>query len=181
MRNLIVTVIALAALAACGASGKEIAKAKQARYQGDKLELFAMARTATESKYKLQKSDETTLGMQTVGRWYSPEGLGVSASTDDERDLVDQSINIAMIVELLPDGDSWVVGVKPVMARYHKGQPKPFPLEQRDPSVPGWVHGKVDQLQFAIYERLQPYEVKGVGGMAPAPAPSPGAAPMPDE
>ncbi|MBA3391393.1 MAG: hypothetical protein H0T89_02060 [Deltaproteobacteria bacterium] len=181
MRKLLVGLIALVVLVACGPSGKEVAKAKQARYQGDKLTLFAAVKAATESKYKLQKSDETALGMQTVGRWYSPDGLAVSASTDDVRDLVDQSVNLALVVELLPADDNWVVGVRPIMMRFNKGQPKPEPLDVKNPSVPGWVHGKIDQLQFAIYERMKQYEVKGVGGIAPGPTPPPGPAPMPDE
>lgn len=186
MRKLLVGLIALVALVACGPSGKEVAKAKQARYQGDKLTLFAAVKAATESKFKLQKSDETTLGMQTIGRWYSPDGLAVSASTDDVRDLVDQSINLTIVVELLPDGDNWVVAVRAIMMRFNKGQPKPDPLDAKNPSVPGWVHGKIDQLQFAIYERMKQYEVKGVGGIAPAPTQPAGPAPagpetMPDE
>jgi hypothetical protein len=35
---------------ACGPSSKEVATAKSARYQGDKLQLFAATRAAVESK-----------------------------------------------------------------------------------------------------------------------------------
>jgi hypothetical protein len=181
MKNLILTA-AIAALAACGGpSGRDVAMAKQARFQGDKLELFATAKAATEAKYKLAKSDETTLGLQTTGRWYSPEGLGNSNSDTNLQDLVDQSINLTLVVELLPEGsDKWIVSVRPVMFRFTQGQPKPHQLDAKDPSVPGWVHGKVDQLHFAIYEKLKPYEVKTPGGIAPAPEPT-APTPMPDE
>src|SRR5262245_43877252 len=94
---------------ACGPSSKEVATAKSARYQGDKLALFAATKTTVESKYKLQKSDETSLGMQTEARWYSPEGLTTSASADDDRDLPDKSMRVTLVVTLLPDGDAWVV------------------------------------------------------------------------
>jgi hypothetical protein len=181
MRNLIITAVILAACG--GPSGKEVASAKQARYQGDKLQLFGVVKGATEGKYKLAKSDETTLGMQTEARWYSPEGLATSATIDDDRDIVDKSINLTLVVELLPEAggtDKWIVSVRPVMFRFNKGQPKPDPLDPKDPSVPGWVNGKVDQLHFAIYEKMKAYEVRTPGGVMPAPAPT-GPAPMPDE
>ncbi|HLL24872.1 MAG TPA: hypothetical protein VK427_22215 [Kofleriaceae bacterium] len=173
MRNLVsITVVGalLALVIACGgASSTAIANAKQARFQGDKLELFAGAKAATEAKYKLAKSDETTLGLQTAARWYSPEGLGVSATREDVRDLVDGSLNVVLVVELLQEGgDKWVVSVRPVIFRFNKGQPKPDAVQPNDPSLPGWVRGKVDQLHYAIYEKLKPFEVRTTGGVMPA-------------
>jgi hypothetical protein len=178
MRNLVCSLAALLAIAAiaCGPSSKEVATAKTARYQGDKLQLFAATKTVVEGKYKLTKSDETTLGMQTEPRWFSPEGLTTSSSPDDERDLPDKSIRIALVVQLLPEGSAWIVKVTPLMLRKNKGMPKPDELKEGDPSVPGWVDSKVDQLALDIHKALAQYEVKSPGGIAPA---SPG--PSPDE
>jgi hypothetical protein len=162
---------------ACGPSSKEVAGAKSARYQGDKLALFATVKGAVEAKYKLQKSDETTLGMQTQPRWFSPEGLTTSASADDDRDLPDKSIRIAMVVTMLPDGDNWIVKVTPIMQRKNKGMPKPDDLKEGDPSVPGWVDSRVDQLALDIHKSLEKYEVKQPGGLPPPPTPGP----TPDE
>jgi len=181
MRNISLSVAALiagalVALAACGPSGKQIATAKQARYQGDRAQLFAVIKAAVESKYKILKSDEASMGLQTEGRWYNPEGQAVSASMGDVRDVPDLSINVSLIVELLPEGSNHVVSVKPVFLRYHKGRPNPDVLDVKDPSIPGWAHGKGDNLQVEIYEALKPFEVKAVPGAAPAPGP---AAPVP--
>ena len=162
---------------ACGPSSKEVATAKSAHYQGDKLQLFAATKAVVESKYKLTKSDETTLGMQTEARWYSPEGLAQTPRGDDMRDVQDKSINIALVVTLLPDGDSWIVKVTPVMARYNQGIPKPEPVKENDASLPGWVQGKVDQLALDIHKGLAQYEVKQPGGLPPPPTPGP----APDE
>lgn len=151
--------------------------AKSARYQGDKLQLFAAVKATVESKYQLSKSDETTLGMQTQPRWYSPEGLTTSATVDDPRDLPDKSIRMALVVTMLPDGDKWIVKVSPLMQRKNSGMPKPDDLKPEDPSVPGWATGKVDQLALDIHKALAQYEVKGVGGVPPPPAPGP----APDE
>jgi hypothetical protein len=173
MRTLWLLII-LAIAAACGPSSGELKAAKTAHYKGDKLAMFQIAKQVTESKYHLQKSDENALGMQTEGRWYTPEGLAASERSNDMRDVPDKSLNIALVVTLVPDGDAYVVNVKPLMMRYHAGSPKPEPVGENDPSVPGWAQGKVDQLALDIHEALKQYEVKQMGGVTPA---GPGTAP----
>jgi hypothetical protein len=183
MRNLVVSQVLLAAIAlvACGPSSKEVAGAKTARYQGDKLQLFAAAKGAVEAHHKLMKSDETSLGMQTQPRWFSPEGLAQTprGEGEDVRDLPDKSIKISLVVTLLPDGDAWVVKVAPVMARYNRGIPKPEPLKENDPSLPGWVSGQVDNVAMDIHSAMSKYEVKKVPGVVPAGNTPP--PPAPDE
>ena len=51
----------------------------------------ARARRRSQAKYKIEKSDETTLGIQTIGRWYTPEGLAAGERGDDMRDVPDKS------------------------------------------------------------------------------------------
>jgi hypothetical protein len=175
MRNTIIALLlAVAGLVACGPSSGELKAAKTAHYKGDKVAMFQVVKQVTESKYHLQKSDENALGMQTVGRWYTPEGLAASERGDDIRDVPDKSLNIALVVTLVPDGDAYVVNVKPLMTRYHAGSPQPEPVPENDPSVPGWATGKVDSLAMDIHEALKQYEVKQMGGVTPA---GPGAAP----
>jgi hypothetical protein len=177
MRNTIIALLlAVAGLVACGPSSGELKAAKTAHYKGDKIAMFDAAKQVTESKYHLQKADENALGMQTVGRWYTPEGLAASERGDDMRDVPDKSLNIALVVTLVPDGDAYVVNVKPLMMRYHAGSPQPEPITENDPSVPGWATGKVDSLAMDIHEALKQYEVKQMGGVTPAgPAAAPAA------
>src|SRR3954462_3060818 len=161
MRNLVVSIAAMLAIATvgCGASSKEVAAAKTARYKGDKLQIFAEGKAATEAKYKVTKADETSLGLQAEARWFSTEGLGVTPRAEgDMRDVPDKSINIALVVTMLPDGDAWLVKVTPVPARYNQGIPKPEPLKENDASLPGWVSGKVDELSLSIHNHLAKYE-----------------------
>ncbi|MBA2540794.1 MAG: hypothetical protein H0V17_14235 [Deltaproteobacteria bacterium] len=180
MRNLIL-ICAAVVLAACGPSGRDTALAKTARYQGDKIAIFGAVKTTTESKYKLAMSDETTLTLQTVGRWYTPEGLVSTSGEQDIRQVPDRSINIVLLVKLLPEGDNWVVHVQPKMTRINKGSPMPEPLAPNDASLPGWATGKVDQLAFEIHDALKSYEVKAAGGnVAPPPATDPASAPAVD-
>jgi len=184
------SIIVLGALVACGPSSKEVAGAKTAHYKGDKLTLFATTKAVVETKYKLQKSDETSLGMQTIGRWYSPEGQlamegnpGVGLRNAEQGGgkglFPDNSINLILVVTMLPDGDSWVVKITPIMERYHAGSPKTEPLKEDDISVPGWAHGKVDELAMEIHNALAKYEIKGVPQSVPAGGNT--ATPPPDE
>ena len=170
MRTLLLSIAMLLALIACGPSGKEIAAAKQTRYQGDKLAIFNAVKATAEQKYKIAVSDETALGFQTVARWYTQEGV-VSRGTDENfQDVPSNSIRVSLIVRLLPDADTWIVQVEPMMHRKIDGSPQPQPLDPKDPSLPGWTSGQADTLQVDIYNALAPYRVATVGGVAPAPA-----------
>jgi hypothetical protein len=178
-------VIALAAVA-CGPSSQELSGAKTAHYKGDKLAMFNAAMAVTQAKYKVGKADQGALGFQTLGRWYTPEGLAAAEDGQDMRQVPDNSLSVAFVVTLRPDGDAYVVDVKPLMIRYHAGSPKPEPINEDDPSVPGWATGKRDQLALDIHDALKQYEVQSVPAMMPppssaAPAPAvPAAAPATD-
>jgi len=179
MRNLILSCAGLA-LVACGGGNREAALAKLARYQGDQLAMFGAIKTTAEAKYKLSMSDETTLTVATVGKWYTPEGLVTTSGEQDIRYIPDKSINIQITIKLLPDGDKWIVDVQPKMMRLDKGTPMPQPLKPNDISLPGWAPGKVDQLALEIHQALKPFEVKAPGGMAPPPTdPAPSTTPPP--
>jgi hypothetical protein len=172
--------IAALAIAACGPSSKELSGAKTAHYKGDKLVMFGAIKTTVAEKYHIQKSDENTLGLQTIGRWFTPEGLAAGERGDDMRDVPDKSIQIALVVTMQPDGDAYVVTVKPLMLRFIAGSPKPEPLTADDSSVPGWATGKVDQLALDIHTALAQYEVKSVPGATPPPMAPAGPAPAAD-
>lgn len=169
MRNLVLSVLALAAvvLAACGGSSKEVAMAKTARYQGDKLQLFAETKAVVESKYKMEKTDEVSLGMQTIPRWFTPDGLAANDAGDVSM-MQDRSLKVAMVVQLMPDGDNWIVKVTPIIARYNKGSPQLEPVPEGDISLPAWVHSRNDELALDIHKALAKYEVKSVPQQVPA-------------
>jgi hypothetical protein len=174
MRNLTLSLAAVIALVACGGpSNQEIATAKQARYQGDKSVLFRTAKAAAEEKTKIAKEDEASLGFQTVGRWYTTEGILAPGSDEDYKNVPDKSIRLTLVVRLVPDADKWIVQVEPSMLRRISGSPQPQKVEANDPSVPGYVQGQVDSMQFTIWQALKAYEVKAPGGIAPGPEPTP--------
>jgi hypothetical protein len=170
--------LAVVIVAACGgSSSNEVKTARTAHYKGDKLEIFRAVRAAVESKYKLDKSDENTLILETVGRWFTPEGQHASERLEDIRDVPDKSIHIAYIVKVVPDGDAYLVDIAPKWYRFMAGSPKPESLKEDDISVPGFAHEQADTLAVDIHNALKQWEVKSVPAMVPAgsAAPAPAA------
>jgi hypothetical protein len=180
MRNLSCSVIALAlalAAVACGPSGKQVATAKQARYQGDRSQIFAVMQKTVAAKYKIQKADEAAFGLQTDNRWYSQDGQPVSGTLDDVANVPDRGLNISLVVELLPDGERHMISVKPVIVRYVKGHAQPEEVRDTDPTLPEWIHDRITELQLDLYKALQQYEAKGAAGSAAPAAPAGGTMP----
>jgi hypothetical protein len=174
---MIALALALAAVA-CGPSGKQVATAKQARYQGDRSQIFAAIQKTVASKYKIQKADEASFGLQTESRWYAQEGQPVSGTLDDVANVPDRGLNVSFVVELLPDGDRHQVSVKPVILRYIKGHSAPETVNDTDPTLPEWVRDRITELQLELHKALQQYEAEAAGGSAAAPAPAGDTRPM---
>ncbi len=163
----IVSALILSVFVACGASSSEVKGAKQAHYKGDKMALFTSVKDAVSAKYKIEKVDEPNLTVQTIGRWYTPEGLAAS-ERGDMRDVPDRSINIVYAVTLHPDGDAWVVQITPAYLRFFAGRPNPDKLTPDDPSLPGFAFGKADALAVDIHEALKANEVQTIPAAVPA-------------
>jgi hypothetical protein len=179
MKNLVMSALIVCVVAACGASNQEVVGAKTAHYKGDKMALFNAMKDAVAAKYKIDKSDETTLTVQTIGRWYTPDGLAASERSD-MRDVPDRSLNIVFGVTLRPDGDAYVVQITPAYKRFFAGRPNPDVLTPDDPSIPGFASGKLDALAMDIHDALKANEVQTVPGSVPAGAADPApAAPPP--
>jgi hypothetical protein len=100
----------------------------------------------------------------TEGRWYSPEGLGLTATMDNLGNVPDRSIFLALTLQLMTADGALVVAVTPTILRYHQGRPNPDKLASDDPSLPGWVTGRVDQLQLDVHEALRTHEVETAAG-----------------
>ena len=168
-------------LAACGgATSNEVTSARSAHYTGDKMALFKAMADAVQNKYTIEKVDNNALMVETVGRWYNPDGLSVSERMDDIRDVPDKSVHIAYLVALVGDGSSFVVDIKPKYYRYHRNTPQPEPLKEDDISLPGYVHGKLDAFAVDIHDALKQYQVSAPATGAPAATPTaPPAAPAP--
>jgi hypothetical protein len=167
----------LAVIVACGPSAAKLKTAREARYKADPATLYAAVKGVTQVDYQIASSDDSGFVLQTEPRWYTPDGQVDTTHGDNIARLQENSVNFSVVVRLVKaDADSYTVSVEPVALRLRGLSSKPEPLDLKDPSAPGWVHGKVQSLQLGLYDRLQQYAVTGatVPAMVP-PAPPPAA------
>jgi hypothetical protein len=169
-------VLTLAAFAACGPSSTQVKAAKEAHYTGDKAAIFAGMKEAVEgAHYKIHEVDESTLTLKTEMKWFNPDGTGAMVAEGDVSHLPDRSVSVVHVIQVLPDGDKWIVADHLLLQRHFAGRPNNDVLQENDPSVPGYAHDQVDTLASAIHDGLKQYEVQTVpaqpaGGGAPPPA-----------
>lgn len=159
MKFVVFMVMALAV--ACGPSAAEIKMAKSAGYAGEPGEMFSIVEATTAETYKIGEAvRDGEYALATVAQWYSPEGGRQSTGAGDFVQIGDGSVQLTMIVRLVPQGDRYMVTVTPKTFEHVSGSPQPRELTPDDPSLPGWVSGRVDSLQLEIHKALQKYAVQ---------------------
>jgi len=139
-------------LAACGPSNAEIKTAKMARYAASPQTLFDIAVNVTQRDYKIGEVDAEGARFATAEQIYSAEGGRQSPGAGGFVNMGGGSIMLVLIVEVMSSDGGNVVVVTPKTFQMVSGSPKPRELTPDDPSVPGWVHGRVDALSVAIYQ-----------------------------
>ncbi|MFN0247092.1 MAG: hypothetical protein ACKV2T_09290 [Kofleriaceae bacterium] len=148
---------------ACGPSTAEIKTAKATTYVGDAGEIFDATRRVVGETYKVFDAGRTedAFRLVTTEQWYSPEGGRQSSGSDDFVQLVDRSIMLQLVVDVVPTASNHaVIQITPRTLQHVSGSPKARELAPDDPGLPGWVTGRVDQLHHDIYKGLQQYVVK---------------------
>jgi hypothetical protein len=150
----------IAVVAGCGASSAEVKEAQTAQYKAPRETLFEIALQTTAEDYKIGAADKSRALLMTDGQWYNPEGGRESAGAGDLTQVVDHSVMLMMVVEVMGmDGAPLYVQVTPKVFQYMAGSPKPRELKPDDPNIPGWVQGRVESLQLAIYKNAKQYAV----------------------
>lgn len=136
--------------------------AKSAGYAGEPSTMFDIIEATTAETYKIGEvlREEGEYALATAPQWYSPEGGRQSAGAGDYVQVVDRSVQLMMIVRLVEQGDRYMVTVTPKTFQHLSGSPQPRELEPDDPSLPGWVHGRVDSLHLDLHKALQKYAVQ---------------------
>lgn len=159
--KLLALVLALL-LAACGGpSTADVRQARAAHYTVRALAAFDQAiQGAQDAQWQVDESDPQRLGFRTNAKWFEPDGTSEDRSDDDNAAwVVDGSILLAFVVYVKgSDGDCWIE-INPLVYEKVGGSPQPRQLTIDDPSMPGWVHGKLDNLYVAIHSRLKAHMV----------------------
>lgn len=153
--------VAWIAAAACGPSAAEIRTAKTATYQTSAADLYKVALETASEDYKIGETDPQAAAFATVPQWYSPEGGRQSAGAGDFVQLDDRSVQLSLVVEVVElDDHNVAVKVTPVTLQHLSGSPKPRELAPDDPNLPGWVTGRAESLQLAIYNHAKQFQTK---------------------
>jgi hypothetical protein len=149
------------AMIACGPSGAEIKTAKTTTYQMAGTDLLQVAEQAAQEEYKIGDVNQPELVFITQPRFYGPEGDLQSPGAGGFVHTENHTVRLAFIVKVteLAGGDC-AVTVTPKTFQFISGSPKPRELEPDDPNLPGWVHGRADQLALEIYELAKPHAYK---------------------
>jgi hypothetical protein len=156
-----VPVLTLLLAAACGPDLAQITRAHDAHYQGDPSAMFQAAEeAATGEHYKIDEDDADQRAFVTVNRMYGPEGDLESQGSGGFTQMRDRSIVLQFTVRIVPAEQAFAVEIEPHIQRAFVDRPNTDQLAPDDPSVPGWVHGRTDELAVAIHDALAAYEVR---------------------
>lgn len=160
-RHLVLVVLTIvAAAAACGPSAVQLRAARDARYQGSREEVLGKARAAVAPSYAVEAMDEAAGTIVTAPRWYEPDGgnLG-TGDTDREGGMAVRteagSVSLAFRIRVAGDAPPYRVLVEPIAKQKRSNYSALYEYAVDDPALPGWVTGKVDNLQLEIHDRLE--------------------------
>jgi hypothetical protein len=146
------------ALGACGPSIAEIKTAKETTYRMKPVEMLDLAERVAQDQYKIGDVDDAHHTFATQPKFYSPEGDLESPGAGGFLNLVDRSVKVHFIVQVVEfAGDDVAVTVTPKTFQYLKGSPQLRELGADDPGLPPWIHGRADDLAIAIYKAAKPH------------------------
>jgi hypothetical protein len=150
-------------VAACASNAAELQRARDARYRGDPAAMSQLAAQATEAQhYHVGQIDRDTGAFLTVDKVFGPDGDTESAGAGDTYQIKDRSIVLAFLVSLRPTEDvqTFTLSVEPKIRRAFVDRGNTDELSVDDPTVPGWVHTRIEELTIALHDALAAYELK---------------------
>jgi hypothetical protein len=162
-------VIAIAVLGCGGASSAQVQEARAAKYDAPPEVVFNAVLEAVSSLHKIAGHDPSQGIIETESKWYTPSGTSAPRGASGGAYVEDGSVLLGFAVGVRGEPGAWHVEVLPLASQVVAGSPQGRQLRPGDPSMPGWVQGKVDNIFVAVHAKLKEYAV----GATPAPAPAP--------
>jgi hypothetical protein len=141
------------AMIGCAHTDAEIKTAKTAQYATTQADLFNVALSTVQAKYKVATADPSAFDFWTAPRFYSPEGDLQSPTMGDFIHMDNHSVRVTFHVQVISTGPRTVIAtITPQTFQVIKGSPKPRELKPDDPFLPPFVLGQADELSYEIYE-----------------------------
>jgi hypothetical protein len=158
-RTFLLAVTLLATAGACGPSAAELRQARETQYSAPREQVFGAARNAVAASYPIAQEDPEAGVILTAKRWHEPDGSYLGTNDDDRRSGVNVvtesgSVELGFRVRVVGDEPPFQVVVEPVAAQVRANYSRPYEYLPDDPAMPGWIVGKVDNLQLAVHQRL---------------------------
>ncbi len=144
---------------ACGPSSGQVKTARAATYRADANTVFKAVVDVVGRKYKVINADAATGMLRTEDAWYEKDGTSEDKKANDGVIAEDGSIVMYYLVKLAGGPTEYQVEVHPMVAQVREGYAAPIKLAEDDMAMPGWIHGRTDDLYLGIYEALKVYAV----------------------
>jgi len=139
-------------VAACGGANTDVKTAKTAEYKLPPETLFDAAIQVAQQNYKIGQVDAAKHRFATEPQLYDREGGRQSPGSEGFVKTSDRSV--------VKHPQSVGVTITPKTYELLEGSPKPRELAPDDPSLPSWIHGRVDALAAGIYEAAKEHVVQ---------------------
>jgi hypothetical protein len=146
----------------CAASTAELKRAHDAHYHGPAVQLYMAAARAVDHKhYPLDVADPDHGTLTTATKVYSETGTMDAPGAGGIYDSTGKRYSLSFQVRVVAAGehDEYAIDVEPTMKLLVAGRPNADALALDDPSLPGWLHGRVDELTVEIHDELADYEI----------------------
>ncbi len=144
---------------ACGPSSGQVKTARTASYKTDASTVFKVAMSVVGRKYKIINADANSGLLRTEDAWYEKDGTSEDKKANDGVIAEDGSIVMHYLVEVGTVADGVQVRVHPMVAQVRNGYAAPIKIAEDDLAMPGWIHGRTDDLYLGIYDALKAYAV----------------------
>jgi hypothetical protein len=161
LRRFLLATIASLALAsvACGPSSGQVKTARSASYKTDADTVFKAVVSVVGRKYKVINADAASGMLRTEDAWYEKDGTSEDKKANDGVIAEDGSIVMYYLVKLAGGPTEYQVEVHPMVAQVRDGYAAPIKIAEDDMAMPGWIHGRTDDLYLGIYDALKVYAV----------------------
>jgi hypothetical protein len=159
--------VLLLSVVACGPSSAQIKTARTARYTATPHAVLEAVLDACKENGGIDELDEGRAVVWTKSKWYQRDGSSEPTTGDNQQLVSGGSVLVSLMVEVKSDGDARWVEITPLVLEHVSGSPQPREIAPGDPSMPGFVDGKVDNLYVAIHGKLKATALPAEGAAAP--------------
>ena len=160
-RAFLSSVALLASTAACGPTAREIRAAREAQYDAPREEVMRLAADAVGGSYPVASVDDEAGLIVTETSMYEPDGSRVGKATNERDRRAGMNVRseagavtLGFRVIVVGEAPPFQVIVEPIAQEIRANYSGAYTYLPDDPAMPGWINGKVDNLQLDVHRRL---------------------------